>query len=224
MARTLRLSLAAVFIALSLQAAFWSQTRGIRAAGEAVPPAPSILAATVLAMGDNQFFYRTQTFALQNSGDEGRRITPLNEYDYQRLGQWFSLLDTLDAKADFLPVLAGYYFAQSQNPDDVRVVISYLADLTRRDPARNWRWLAHAVYLARHRVGDMTLALSLAHRLAEISGTGIPLWTQQMPAFVLADTGEAEAARDLMEAIMDSQADLPPSEIDFMRRFIENHP
>ena len=215
-------ALAAVLITLSLQAAFWWQTREIRAGWEGVPPAPSIRVARALALGDGQFLYRAATFVLQNMGDEGGRVTPLKDYDYQRLGQWFSLLDRFDPISEFLPVLVGYYYSQSQNPNDVRVVISFLAHIAIRDPERNWRWMAHAIYLARHRVKDMNLALSLAYRMAAFKSPKIPVWAQQMPAFVLADVGEKEAARDLMEAILDSQRDLDPSEKQFMRDFIDN--
>ena len=221
MATIPRGALAAVLIALGLQGAFWWQTRELQAGWEGVPPAPSHQVAKALAMGDGQFLYRAATFVLQNMGDEGGRVTPLKDYDYQRLGQWFSLLDRFDPKSEFLPVLVGYYFSQSQNPDDVRIVISFLAHIAIRDPERNWRWLAHAIYLARHRVKDMNLALSLAYRMAAMASPGIPIWARQMPAFVLAEVGEREAARDLMEAIMDSQIDLEPSEIEFMRDFIE---
>lgn len=221
MATIPRGALAAVLIALGLQGAFWWQTRELQAGWEGVPPAPSHQVAKALALGDGQFLYRAATFVLQNMGDEGGRVTPLKDYDYQRLGQWFSLLDRFDPQSEFLPVLVGYYFSQSQNPDDVRIVISFLAHIAIRDPERNWRWLAHAIYLARHRVKDMNLALSLAYRMAAIKSPGIPVWARQMPAFVLADVGEREAARDLMEAIMDSQIDLEPSEIEFMRDFIE---
>ena len=119
-------------------------------------------------------------------------------------------------------MLVGYYFSQSQNPEDVRIVISFLAYIAIRDPDRNWRWMAHAIYLARHRVKDMNLALSLAHRMAAMKSPSIPVWAQQMPAFVLADVGEKEAARDLMEAIIDSEKGLHPNEVEFMRDFIEN--
>ncbi len=215
-------ALAAVLITLGFQAAFWWQTRDVRAGWEGVPPAPSNQVAKALAMGDGQFLYRAATFVLQNMGDEGNRVTPLKDYDYQRLGQWFSLLDRFDPISEYLPVLVGYYFSQSQNPDDVRVVISFLAHIAIRDPDRNWRWMAHAIYLARHRVKDMNLALSLAYRMAAMQSPEIPIWAQQMPAFVLTDVGETEAARDLMEAILDSQPDLDPSEAEFMRNFIDD--
>ena len=215
-------ALAAVLISLSLQAAFWWQTRHLQAGWDGVPPAPSSQVAKALALGDGEFLYRAMSFVLQNMGDEGGVVTPLKDYDYQRLGQWFRLLDKFNPKSEFLPVLVGYYFSQSQNRDDVRVVISFLAHIAIRDPERNWRWMAHAIYLARHRVKDTNLALSLAHRMAAMKSPGIPIWAQQMPAFVLADVGEKEAARDLMEAILDSEKDLDAEERDFMLDFIEN--
>ena len=49
----------------------------------------------------------------------------------------------------------------------------------------------------------------------------MPIWTGQMPAFVLAEAGEREAARDLMEVIMESDSNRAPGDIDFMRDFIE---
>ncbi len=219
---TPRGALAAVLITLGLQAVFWSQTRHIQAGWEGVPPAPSYQVAKALALGDGEFLYRSATFVLQNMGDEGNRVTPLKDYDYQRLGHWFSLLDQFNPKSEYLPVLVGYYFSQSQNPDDVRIVISFLAHIAIRDPDRNWRWMAHAIYLARHRVKDMNLALALAYQMAAMKSPEIPVWAQQMPAFVLADVGEKEAARDLMEAILDSERDLDPDERDFMQDFLDN--
>ncbi len=140
-----RKALAAVLAALGLQALYWSQTRDLRAGWEGVPPAPSAQVAHALALGDSQFLYRATTFALQNMGDEGGRVTPLKDYDYQRLGQWFALLDRFDPEAEYLHVLVGYYYSQSPNPEHVRVVIAYLRRIAMNNPEHNWRWLAHAV-------------------------------------------------------------------------------
>ncbi len=213
-------ALVAVLLALGLQVAFWSQTRDLRAGWEGVPPVPSPKVALALALGDRQFLYRASAFALQNMGDEGGRVTPLRDYDYRRLGRWFRLLDGFDAESEYLPFLVGYYFSQSTDKEDVRVVIGYLAGIATRDPERNWRWLMHAVYLARHRVGDMRLALDLAYRAAALDAPGIPVWTKQMPAFVLADVGEKEAARDLLEEIL-KDPNIPPEEANFMRDYID---
>ena len=214
-------ALIAVLLALGLQVAFWSQTRDLRAGWEGVPPVPSPKVALALALGDRQFLYRASAFTLQNMGDEGGRVTPLRDYDYRRLGRWFRLLDGFDAESEYLPFLVGYYFSQSTDKEDVRVVIGYLARIAMRDPERNWRWLMHAVYLARHRVKDTRLALDPAYRAAALDAPGIPLWTKQMPAFVLAEIGEKEAARDLFEALLESDSSIPPEEMEFMQGYID---
>ena len=77
-----RNALIAVLVALALQAAFWSQTRDLRAGWQGVPPVPSPEVARVLAFGDGQFLYRNATFSLQNMGDEGGRVTPLNHQSF----------------------------------------------------------------------------------------------------------------------------------------------
>ena len=54
----------------------------------------------------------------------------------------------------------------------------------------------------------------------ETAAPGLPIWTRQMPAFVLAKVGAKEAARDLMEAILEDP-NVPPEEQQFMREFID---
>ena len=56
--------------------------------------------------------------------------------------------------------------------------------------------------------------------LAALDAPGLPIWTRQMPAFVLAKVGAKEAARDLMEAILEDP-NVPPEEQEFMRAFID---
>jgi len=195
--------------------------RTVQAGWPGVPSPPPAALAPLLALGDDQLFYRGAAFGLQNMGDGGGRATPLAHYDYGRLEAWLRLLDELDPQADYAPTLAGYYFGQSPVPDDLRRIVAYLRTIGARDPARHWRWLAHAVYLARHRLHDVALALAVARHLAGLAGTEAPLWVRQMPAFVLADVGEREAARDLLETILATDRNLSAGEIVFMRHFID---
>jgi hypothetical protein len=207
--------------ALLLHAALALHHRERRAEWAGVPPPPPLAVAPAMALGDPQLFYRAATFALQNMGDEGGRVTPLAEYDYARLGGWLDLLDRLDPEARYAPALAAYYFGQTPDSESLRRIIAYLNVVGARDPARNWRWLAHAVYLARHRLHDLPLALAVARHLAGLPEGEVPRWVRQMPAFVLAEVGEREAARDLMATILATDAELSPDEAALIERFIE---
>lgn len=208
-------------VLIGLQVAFWGQTHSVRLPVAGVDPAPSDAVARVIGLGDPQFYYRAGGLWLQNMGDEGGDVTPLRQLDYDRLGQWFGLLHAMDTRAEFVPVLAGYYYALSPDPEQVRKVAMFLRQVALIEPQRQWRWLAQAVYLARHRVKDMTWALALAQELAALPVQDLPIWTRQMSAFILADVGDREAARDILEALMASDPNLDPAELNFMRHYIE---
>lgn len=209
--------------ALVLHGAFAWHHRDLATAWAGVPTAPPAALASLVTLGDAQLFYRGATFGLQNMGDQGGRVTPLVDYDYDRLGVWFDLLDGLDPTANYVPTLAAFYFSQTPAKEDLRSIVGYLSRIGSRDPARNWRWLAHAVYLARHRLGDLSLALEVAQQLAGLAGSEAPLWVKQMPAFVLAAVGEREAADDLLQTILSTDPNLSVDEIAFMQRFIAEH-
>jgi hypothetical protein len=207
--------------ALVLHAALALHHRERRADWSGVPPPPPLPIAPAMALGDSQLFYRAAAFALQNMGDDGGRVTPLADYDYARLGAWLDLLDRLDPAARYAPTLAAYYFGQTPDPEGLRRIVAYLGRVGGRDPARNWRWLTHAAYLARHRLHDLPLALAVARHLARLPAGEVPLWVRQMPAFVLAEVGEHEAARDLMATILATEAHLAPDEAALIERFID---
>ncbi len=217
-----RRGLGLVLAALAAHAALALQYHGVQAGWPGVPSPPPAALAPLLTLGDDQLFYRAAAFGLQNLGDGGGRTTPLAAYDYGRLESWFRLLDRLDPAASYVPTLAGWYFGQTSRPADLRRIVAYLSAVGARDPAHNWRWLAQAVYLARHRLHDVPLALGIARHLAGLAGTQAPLWVRQMPAFALAAVGDHEAARDLLATILATDPNLPADEQAFMRRLIDH--
>jgi hypothetical protein len=219
--RARRNSLILLAAALLLHAALALHHREQRADWPGVPPAPPVPVASALALGDSQLFYRAGALALQNMGDGGARVTPLADYDHARLAHWLDLLDRLDPKARYAPTLAAYYFGQTPDPDGLRRIVAYLSRVGARDLARNWRWLTHAAWLARHRLNDLPLALAVARNLTGLPADQVPLWARQMPAFLLAEVGEREAARDLMATILATDANLSPDEIALIERFID---
>jgi hypothetical protein len=220
MSRARRKGLIVLAAALLLHAVLALQHRERQADWPGVPLPPPLPVAPALALGDSQLFYRAAAFALQNMGDEGGRVTPLADYDYKRLGDWLDLLDRLDPAARHAPTLAAYYFGQTPDPEGLRRIVAYLGRVGARDPARNWRWLTHAAWLARHRLHDLPLALAVARHLAGLPEGAAPLWVRQMPAFVLAEVGEHEAARDLMATILATDTGLAPDEAALIERFI----
>ena len=120
-----------------------------------------------------------------------------------------------------MPLLATYYYGATTDKESLTPIISYLEQVGERGINEKWRWLSQAVYLARFRQGNQERALELAYKLAEIEEEGMPGWTKQMPAFIMLEQNEKEAALGIMLAlIQDRGDDLHPNEIYFMVDYI----
>ncbi|MDE1151895.1 MAG: hypothetical protein PW788_05090 [Micavibrio sp.] len=209
-------------IALALNVVVWLAANKVFAKWEGVPPVPTRSGAISMGLGDAEFAYRFGAITLQNLGDGGGQTTALKDYDYKALGNWFWLLNSLDPASDHVPMLAAYYFGGTLVPADVRVVYDYLSVIGNNPAGQKWRWLVHAIFLARHRLYDVDLALNLAYKLSkmELVDDRMPVWARQMPALVLAEKGEKEDARRIVENLLMSSDKVHPNEIGYMEYYL----
>jgi len=203
----------------SVQVVYWIETREHRPRMEVVPAVPGEVAMKALSFGDNQFLFRLMGLQLQNFGDTFGRFTPLKDYDFKRLGGWFRLLDKLDDTSNYIPSLATYYFSQTQHPEDVIYVVDYLRDHSQHRINEKWWWQAQAVYLAQHKLNNYDLALALAKPL--LDAKDVPIWVNQLPAFIYEKRGEFGDALAIMEHIKQHVKDIKPGEMRFIENFIE---
>ncbi|MEM6812369.1 MAG: hypothetical protein AAF549_07875 [Pseudomonadota bacterium] len=201
----------------------WFYTKDLEAKWLNVPPAPSLERSAIFALGDSQMAYRFYTIMLQNLGNVGGEVQALKNYNYNQLKDWFFLLDQLDSQSDAVPLLAAYYFGAVNDPDKLKRVIDYLVIVGSRPEGEKWRWLGHAVFIARHVIKDNELALDLAYKLAANKSPDLADWAKQMPAFILQEEGDTKEAFDIMMSILISNVDtLHPAEINFMTDYICN--
>lgn len=212
---------AALLLCLAAQIFFAYSARHQFPKLDILPPLPSEISVKALSFGDPEFYFRARALEIENAGDTFGRVTPLKDYDYKRLADWFYLFDTLNSQANIIPALASYYYSQTQRTEDLRYIIRYLDDYASRDLEHKWWWLSQAVYLANHRLEDKKLALELAEKLSKAPGN-VPLWARQMPAFIHEQLGEKEEAFAIIQSILQNYKDLPPTELNFMKYFIED--
>jgi hypothetical protein len=209
----------AFLICLGAQTSYWWHTRSYHPPMETVPPVPTESAVKALSFGDHQFFFRLLSLHMQNFGDTFGRFTPLKAYDYERLQQWLFLLDSLDNESDYIPTIVSYYFSQTQNPEDTRYLIEYLRKHSEDRLDKKWWWQTQAVYLANHKLKDKDLALAAALPLLEAKN--VPIWVNQLPAFIYEQKGEFGDALSIMEHVKDNAKDLKPGELYFIEHFIK---
>jgi hypothetical protein len=90
------------------------------------------------------------------------------------------------------------------------------------DPNRRWPWLAHAAFVAKHRLKDLPLARKYAQALRlQATGPEVPAWVQQMEIFLMEDLNEFEGARVLLGGLLQSGRITDPNEIAFLSRRLE---
>lgn len=201
-----------------LQLGYWVETRDIKPDLSVVPDVPGRAAVHALAFGDNQFYFRTLAFMLQNAGDTFGRFTALRYYDFNKLYHWFNLLDELDPHSNMIPSMATYYFAQTQNTADVRYVVDYLYAHSTRDIEHKWWWLMQSIYLAMHKLKDNDLALKVATPLVNPK---VPIFAQQMAAVVHEKRGEMEDALAIMDSIARNADQIPEADLKYMTYFVD---
>lgn len=204
---------------LLLQLTFWWQTHDIRPEMEIVPAVPGEQTVHALSFGDEEVFFRLYALGIQNSGDTFGRFTALYKYDFKKLYQWFVLLDTLNNQSSYLPAMASYYFSQTQNPRDVNYIVDYLAHYAEGRVKEKWWWVVQAVYLSQHKLKDLDRAQQLANWLKDVHG--IPIWAQQMPAFIHEQRGEFGDAAKIIESILQHPDEYSEGELNFMRYFVD---
>ncbi len=210
-----------LFLILFFNIALWFAVRGQQAKWLNVPPAPDPRFAASYGLGDTQLSYRSVGLMIQNMGDSGGRTVSLKDYDYEELVKWFFLVDALDPVSNYVPYLAAFYFGGVQEPEKFRPVLDYLVQVGSRSEGEKWRFLAHAVYLARFELQDQETALSLAHKLSRVNNPNMPSWTRQMPAFIMNTQGKKDAAYALLlEMLKTDPEKLAPNEANFLRWYI----
>ncbi len=208
------------------QSIFWYKTETIKPKLDIVPDLPSKYSAEALSFGDKEFYFRTKAMRIQNAGDTFGRVTPLKNYDYEKLYNWFSFLDSINSKSNYIPSLASYYYSNSQNDLDNVYIVKYLEERYDLNPSENWWWMYQAIFLSAFKLKDKDLALRLSYKLRNTSGDESPIWTKQMAAIIHGKFGEnCEALRVINEILNDyenERINVKDEEINFMLYFIGN--
>ena len=172
------------FIALQFVIWFFLTSR-IKYEFTITPLPPSKLEMGVFSFGDKELLYRFYGFQLQNAGDTFGETTALQDYDYEKLEQWFYALDELDGISEYVPSIAGFYYSVSQHGEDNKHIVSYLEHFADRDPVKNWRWYATAAYIAKYKLQDDDLAFNIARKLLKIDSDEIPFVHRVISIFLI---------------------------------------
>jgi hypothetical protein len=218
--RVPRWALALLAITLCSQVAWQALQPKPSARAEALgaPAAPATLRAA--ALGEPIALAQLLTLYLQAFDNQPGVSIPFLELDYTRVAAWLEAILALDPVGQYPLLMASQLYGQVPDTVRQRRMCDFVHDQFRRDPDRRWRWLAHCAIMAKHRMGDMRLALAYAETITS-STRHAPNWARQMRIFILEDLGEVEAATVLLGGLLASGELTDEKEIRFLTQRLD---
>lgn len=171
---------------------------GHAARAEAPPHPPARPVLRVAALGEPRLFSRLLMLWLLTFERHAGAGVPLASLDYDALRAWLARILELDPGYAAPLRAAVRVYAAVGSPEKKRAMLDFVHERFPEDPGRRWPWLLFAVVEARHRMGDLPLALRYARTLGEhAAGAGMPAGARNPGAGILRDlVGPAAAARE----------------------------
>jgi hypothetical protein len=182
-----------------------------------LPAAPPARSLELASLGEPVAFSKILMLWLQGFDHQPGISIPFLQLDYDHLVGWLERIVTLDPKGAY-PLLSAVRI-YSEVPDDnkKRQMLDFIHREFLQDPGGRWQWMAHAVYVAKHRLQDKQLALQYARDLRQqTTPQTAPDWARQLELFVLEDLGDLESAQILLGGLIDSGEITDPREIEFL--------
>lgn len=205
---------AILVVALAAFAAIQTARPPETASAGALPVAPPVPLARVAAMGEPIALAQLAALYVQAFDNPPGISIPFRELDYARVIAWLEVMLALDPASHYPLLLAAQVYSQVPDPARQEAMLEFVARQFAVDPERRWRWLAHAAIVARHRLGNLPLALRYARELQSVRAA--PPWARHMHVLLLSDMGERESARVLLGGLLDSGEVTDPREIRFL--------
>lgn len=147
---------------------------------------------------------------------------PLRDMDYDRVIEWLDLILELDNNIQYPLLAAIRFYAEVSDDEKQRKMIHYVTEKFIENPNDRWPFMAHAVYMAKHRIKDEQLALECAQLIRQYAkGDNVPHWAKQMEIFILEDMGELESAMVLIGGLLESGELKDPHQRNFLVQRLE---
>ena len=203
---TVPLPVLAVLIASLVIQVCWSYAQPRAAAtAESLPDAPDTGLLRLHSLGEPDTLAKILMLWLQAFDNQPGVSIPFARLDYARVINWLDALLDLDSRFQYPLLSASRVYTQTPDDAGKRQMLEFLHRRFLEDPDRRWPWMAHGVYVAKHRIRDLQLALKYANALRQnLSSDAAPPWATQMEIFVLEDLGEIESARIIIGGLLAS--------------------
>ena len=169
-------------------------------------------------MGSVQLFSYLLAIRLQLHDNQAGRHIRYREIDYSMLVNWLKQIDRLNPQSEYSMMLASRVYSQTRDKERLGIILGYIDSTFMTNPQLHWRHQAEATVIAKHKLGDLELALKMAQKLSDQPESVImPRWARDMQFLLLAELNEFETALVIIEALLKSEAVNDPDEKIFLQ-------
>ncbi len=203
---TVPLAIRAVFILGLLAQVFWGHTRPPPvASAEALPAAPDMKILRLSGLGEPGALAKIIMLWLQAFDNQPGLSIPFNKLNYAEVIHWLEAILNLDDRFQYPLLSASRLYTETPDLDKKRQMLEFVHERFLQNPNKRWPWMTHAVYVAKHHLRDLQLALKYANALrVNVNTDKAPPWATQMEIYVLEDLGETESAKIIIGGLLES--------------------
>ncbi|NKB36385.1 MAG: hypothetical protein GKR93_04340 [Gammaproteobacteria bacterium] len=174
-----------------------------KASSMSLPPSQEVL--QLMSLGDSVAFAKLMMLNLQAFDNQPGLSIPFKNLDYIKVVAWLERVARLDPLSQYPYLTAARVYAEVQDDDKRVLMLNFVRQGFLKDPERQWPAMAHAVFVAKHRIKDLDLALRYARDIrVHLKQSAVPSWVRQMELFVLEDLGDLESAQILLGGFLES--------------------
>ncbi len=209
--------LALLAAGLALQLVWSTSQKAPAARAEELPLPPPAITLRLTGLGESIAIAKLLMLQLQAFDyQSGTRIS-FQALDYARLQDWLALILELDPGGQYPLLAASRIYAEVADEAKQRSMLDFVYRQYLIDPNRRWPWLAHATFLAKHRLKDIPLARKYAAALQKYTmAQDVPPWVTTMEIFILEDLNELETARVMIGGLLASGRITDRGEVHFL--------
>ena len=216
------LVIAALLSALLAQIIWHDIRPDVAANASKLPSPPAALVIQAISLGEPVALAKFLMLWLQAFDHQPGISVPYKDLDYDQVIAWLDTILALDPKSQYPLLSASRVYAEVPDKVRQRKMLEFVYERFLQDPNTRWPWLAHAVYVAKHRMGEPDLALKYARALRlHATAAAVPAWARQMELFILEDLGDIESAKILLGGLLDSGVIKDANELRFFEERLE---
>jgi hypothetical protein len=179
---------------------------------------PTVRSIVIASLGDALAAAKVMNLQLQAHDNQPGRSLPFARLDYPMVIRWLERILELDPQGPYPMLAASRLYGEVPDGARSRLMLEFVHRRFLQDPDLHWAALAHAAYVARHRLRDLEMARRFAHSLrVRATGPQVPAWARQMEMLLLADINEADGARAMLGALLESGQLTDLAEYRFLR-------